>query len=336
MSMKSLNVEPTFKREFVWEQMFRSKTISDVALPSDHRSAFVSYVESGRIPSLIFYSPQPGTGKTTTARALSADIGCPDPLFINASLNNSIDNIRSSVVQYGSTVSLMGGGRQKVVILDECERLSVAAQESLKGLIEELSANCSFILTTNDISRVNKPLLSRCRRFDFIWDEKQAKTVKNEILRRVIGILNNREVPYDPTAIAGLVNRSFPDNRELLGTLQTYAAKHNKIDLDILNHVGGFDFNGVADIIRDRDFKKAAGWSMNNFERLGNGVFGAMFRYLCPYNQDGAEFKVEASSIPALTMILNEAQQPKNIGPDGYLHLLSVILEIINADVKIK
>lgn len=261
--------------------------------------------------------------------------------------------MESSVVSTQKIKSIRKVGQRRVVnltvdknhtficsngmVTHNCERLSPAAQESLKGLIEELSRNCSFILTTNDISRVNKPLLSRCRRFDFIWNDEQAATVKTEVLRRMLGVLNNQGIPFDSKAIGGLVNRSFPDNRELLGTLQTYAAKHKKIDLDILNHVGGFDFNGVLSIIRNSDFKSAAAWSMNNFERLGNGVFGALFRFLCPYNDSKGDFKVEPSGIPALTMILNEAQQPKNIGPDGYLHLLAVILEIMNTpDIKIK
>lgn len=119
MKISELNVEPSNPNEFIWEQMFRPPTVEDVALPNDFREKFNKYIEAGRIPSLIFYSPKPGTGKTTTARALANSIGCTRPMFINASLDNSIENIRTKVYQYGSTVSVLESS-QKVVILDEC------------------------------------------------------------------------------------------------------------------------------------------------------------------------------------------------------------------------
>ncbi len=328
MSLADFNVEPSFPKEVVWEQMFRPKDLKDVILPDDYRVTFEKYREEGSIPSLIFYSPTPGTGKTTTARALANAVGCPNPLFINASKDNSIEKIRSVVEQYGSTVSAFGDGKQKVVILDECERLSPQAQEALKGLLEHVSANCSFILTTNDISSVNGPLLSRCRRFDFIWTEQQAESMMLALTKRVIGILNNRGVKFEPRAVTALVKRSFPDNRSLLGDLDTYRCKNDgKIDMGILNMVSGHDFAALRDILKGKDFKAAAQWAMDNHEAMGKGAYGKLFRYLNPYG--GKERLITDTSVPALVVLLNEAQKPKNVGPDSYVHLLAVLCEIM-------
>lgn len=216
------------------------------------------------------------------------------------------------------------------MITHNCERLSQAAQESLKGLLEELSKNCSFILTTNDISRIDSRLLSRCRRYDYVWDKTQEKQVMLEVLRRTCGILNNRGIPFDEKAVTTLVRRSFPDNRSLLGTLQDYSDAHGKIDLNILNHISGFNFNGIIDIIKNNDFKSAAQWALKYHEQQGPGLYGALFRYLCPYESENLPFKIEKQGVPALCLILNEAQKPKNIGPDSYVHLLSTLLELIN------
>lgn len=325
--LTSLNVEPTYPREVVWEQMFRPRDIDDVALPESHRSAFNKFREEGRIPSLIFYSPMPGTGKTTTARALANAVGCPDPLFINASKDNSIENIRSTVEQYGSTVAAFGVGAQKVVILDECERLSPPAQEALKGMMEHVSSNCSFILTTNDISSVNNPLLSRCRRFDFIWTTGQAAEVELQITRRIIGILNNRKVPYDPKAVIALVKRDFPDNRSLLGSLDTYRAQAGKIDMGVLNMVIGLNFDQLHGILSSKDFRSAAQWAIDNHEAMGRGAYGKLFRYLNPYNSKKP--LITDASVPALVAIINEAQKPKNMGVDTYVHLLATLSEIM-------
>lgn len=327
-NINALRIEPTNPKEFIWEQMFRPNTINDVALPKEYRDELNSYIEKGRIPSIILYSPKPGTGKTTTARALSNDIGCPNPLFINASRENNIETIRTTVTHYASTVSIFGDAATKVVILDEAERLSSAAQESLKGILEEVSRTCSFILTTNDISRVNKPLVSRCRRFDFIWSEAQSKEVSIQILQRVFGILNYLEVAYDPKAIAALVKRSFPDNRSLLGDLQSFYSRYNKIDIDILNFVSGTDFKGLIEVLKKKDFNQAAQWSMDNYEAMGSNMFGQFFRYVCPVGEPEAR-KVKNESVLPLTMILSEAQKPKNCGVDGYLQTLGVLVEIM-------
>lgn len=327
-----LNVQPTYPKENIWEQKYRPKHITDVALSDELRTALNKYIEVGRIPSIVFYSPTPGTGKTTTARALSRDVGCPDPLFINASKDNSIETIRSKVMQYATTVSAWGEGKQKVVILDECERLSAQAQESLKGILEEVSANCSFILTTNDIGSVNTPLLSRCRRYDFIWTEADAAVVQKQVLMRAFGILNNEEVPYEVKAVAQLVKRSFPDNRSLLGDLNTYFFKHGKIDAGVLNLIQGYNFDELLNILKARDFKKASQWAMDNHESMGKGAYGKLFRYFYPL---GGEPKLNGSGVPALALILNEAQKPKNVGTDSFLHLLATLTEIMTtSDIK--
>lgn len=322
----TIKVEATYPKENVWEQKYRPKHIADVALSDDLRSAMTKYIESGRIPSIVFYSPTPGTGKTTTARALSRDVGCTDPLFINASKDNSIETIRSKVMQYSTTVAAWGEGKQKVVILDECERLSTQAQESLKGILEEVSANCSFILTTNDIGSVNGPLLSRCRRFDFIWNEADSVVVQKQVLMRVFGVLNNEKVPYESKAVAQLVKRSFPDNRSLLGDLNTYFFMHGKIDAGVLNLIQGYNFDELLSILKSRDFKKASQWAMDNHESMGRGAYGKMFRYFYPM---AGTPKLSGAGVPALALILNEAQKPKNVGSDSFLHLLATLTEIM-------
>ena len=335
-SLEQFVTAPTFPQEYVWEQKYRSKTLADVALPDGHRKAFEGFIEKRRLPSLLFYSPSPGTGKTTTARALSAEIGCPKPMFINASLNSSIDVIREQVIQYGQTVSLHGVEAQKVVILDEAERLSKAAQESLKGLMEQFSKTCAFILTTNDINRLEAPLQSRCRRYDFVWTVDEALQVKTQILKRVIGVLNNEGVPFEANIVSAVVNRNFPDNRSLLGGLHAYAEETGRIDAEILNRVGGYNFNGLIEILREKDFKKASAWAMDNHQSMQGGIFGAMFRFLVPFGDESTEYKIAPTGVPALAVLLNEAQRPKNIGVDGFVHLLATLVELMNnTDIKV-
>lgn len=325
------------EREFVWEQKYRPETISEVIIPEALKEKVLNYVSEGRIPSMLFYSPSPGTGKTTLAYAVAREVGCPKPLFINASLNTSIDNIRHNVMQYATTVSVVSGSRQKVVILDECERLSVAAQESLKGIIEAVSKNCSFILTTNAQARVIAPLVSRCRVINFIWGQEESHKLKLNMCRRLTEILKLESVPYDPKAIVSVVNRFYPDNRRILGALQDYATQVGKIDVGILSNLGGTEVIELVEILKRKDFKEMSQWVMDNLDALGADFYGKMFRTLYPDASISKDMppRISKDSIPALVELLGEEQKWHTTVADPYLHLVRVFtLVMMSPDIK--
>jgi DNA polymerase III delta prime subunit len=467
----------TNPNEFIWEQKYRPTNIEDIILPKELKDLFLNFAAEGRIPSFLLYSPTPGTGKTTTARALSSAIGCSTPLFINASLDTSIDNIRTKVLQYSTTVSVIGNAKQKVVILDECleentkilaydengnevsirigdlnigetlslpsfnmetgefeedtaevikyrevevfevklrsgkivlltenhpmillededfisrtistglsvydmvvvrgesnnrvmdfitsikfvgvrrvvnltvnknhtfltedgivthncERLSVAAQESLKGIMESVSKNCSFILTSNSIQKIVKPLVSRCRRVDFIWDKKTTDSLKVQMCLRCCEILTQEGVPFDKKAVLGVVQNYYPDNRSILGALQSYAQQNGKIDLGIISILGGDQYDHLLKIMKEHNFKDLSQWVMDNVETIGPDFYGRFFRYLYPpvNIRETIPARVTQSSIPYLVTTLGEEQKWHAGTPDPYLHILSTLTSIM-------
>ena len=332
MSELSIN-----EKEHIWEQKFRPTTVAEVIIPQHIKDRLDSYICEGKIPSFLFYSPSPGTGKTTTARALARECGCPNPLFINASLDNNIDTIRSKVIQYATTVSVVGSQKIKIVILDEAERLSPAAQESLKGILEQVSKNCSFILTTNSEGRINGPLMSRCRKIDFIWSAEESAKLKVQVSLRLTQILKSEGVPYDPKAIMALVNRYYPDNRRPIGILQDYAQQYGKIDLGIVNSMGGSDVEALVGILKAGDFKVMSQWVMDNIDGLGPDFYGKMFRYLYPDTRlnDTLPRRISPDSVPELVGLLGEEQKWHSSVADPYLHLVSVFTQIMmNPNIK--
>lgn len=103
--------------EFIWCEKYRPKTIDDCVLPAGLKQDLKNMVTKGELPNLLLCGTA-GTGKTTAALAMCHEVGA-DVLFINASLENGIDVLRSKISQFASSVSLTDA--KKVVILDEAD-----------------------------------------------------------------------------------------------------------------------------------------------------------------------------------------------------------------------
>src|SRR5206468_1179874 len=117
-------------KHFLWEEKYRPRTIDECILPKELNKLFKGLVEKNQITHLLL-TGTPGIGKTTVAYALANEIGA-DLMYINASNENSVDVIRMKVTQFASTASFEGN--LKIVLLDEADRLSKAAQDNLRGV----------------------------------------------------------------------------------------------------------------------------------------------------------------------------------------------------------
>jgi len=115
--------------EFLWVEKYRPQTIEDTILPQQLKDTFQEFVNQGNIPNLLL-TGSAGCGKTTVARAMLEQLGC-DYIIINGSMNGNIDTLRNEIMQFASSVSLMGG--RKYVILDEADYLNCLDEnESIK------------------------------------------------------------------------------------------------------------------------------------------------------------------------------------------------------------
>ena len=314
------------KGEYVWEQKFRPRHVKDVIVPEMLQNEILKFVEKKQIPHFLFYSPMPGSGKTTMAKAISNDLGV-SPLFINASLNNSIDDIRSLVVQYATTISVFGGDGHKIVILDEAERLSANALDALKGLMEEVSKHCRFIITTNSKARIPEPLRSRCTEIDFIWSKDEQLKVNTKMYQRVLEILEYEGVTFDKRAVAVMVKKFSPDNRKILNTLQKYAITNNEINEGILAHVQTADIGVLVEHLKEKSFPKVKQWCMDNQSRFHDDFYWALKTAITP--------QVEPQQEVALIMIVgNEQKFHQQVG-DKHLHVLQMCIQIMS-DITFK
>lgn len=221
----------------VWESKFRPKSVKDIILPMDYRNFFNRVLNASASMNLIL-AGYPGTGKSTLARAMANDLDA-EYLFINASDENGIDTIRERVTSFASSMAF--NDKPKLVILDEADGLTPQGQEALRSYIDKFQDNCRFILTCNYIGKIIEPLKEEGGRmmvFDFdLKKPEYQKEIKEQIFRRMVGILKFMKIPYEEPPILDLINKKYPSIRSVITALQKYSMMKGKIDAGLVTYV---------------------------------------------------------------------------------------------------
>lgn len=158
----------------------------------------------------IFYSPEPGTGKTTLAHILAKQLGYQIHKY-NASSKRQrgIEFIEEELAPMTRL-----GQYESIYFLDEADQLTPAAQSALKGVIEDSQG--FFILTCNDLSKVSMWLQSRCqvRTFEPIGDSDMFYRLHK------IDAAEGFNSPND--ALNAIVKANKGDLRNAINSLQAY------------------------------------------------------------------------------------------------------------------
>lgn len=195
----------------VWTEKYRPINIEDVILSEEEKNFFTSLKE---IPNNLLLVGNPGIGKSTVAKILAKKFAPHSYMYINASEQGNIDTVRTLISEFISVSSIDGNG--KVVILDEADGVSLAAQQALRSIMEEYLDSVKFILTANYRNKLIEALRSRCQEFSFTCSEKM-------VLTRIIQIIKSEKIVVPKESIENiktLVKDFFPDIRKTINELQ--------------------------------------------------------------------------------------------------------------------
>lgn len=176
------------------------------------------------MPNLLLYGP-PGTGKTSTilaaARQLFGDMYKERILELNASDERGIDVVRSKIKNFAQLTAsrVTPDGKPcppfKIIILDEADSMTHAAQAALRRTMEKESRSTRFCLVCNYVSRIIDPITSRCTKFRF-------KSLGEErIAERLRLIAKEENVIIGDEALKVMIDISGGDLRRAITTLQS-------------------------------------------------------------------------------------------------------------------
>ena len=299
----------------LWVEKYRPSKVEDCILPEDIKTTFQGYVDRKEIPNLLL-SGNAGVGKTTIAKALCQEVGC-DYIVINSSETNGIGDIRTTVRNYATSMSFSGG--RKVIIMDEADNMSPEAQKALRGMMEEVSINCTFIFTCNFKNRIMDAIHSRCTVIDFKLNGNKAK-MATQFFKRIAWILDQERISYDKEVVAAVITKHFPDNRRILNELQRYSVS-GSIDKGILSSVSEIQIQDLIKFVKGKDLGGARKWVTNNSDRDISEIFRQLYDVLWE--------KLSPSSVPALITTIGEWQYRSAFCPDQEITLMACLTEIM-------
>lgn len=256
----------------LWCERYRPTKLNDYIGNDILKQKVAKWIETNDIPHLLFYGTA-GTGKTTLAKLITKSIKC-DVLYVNASSENKIDDVRIKVTNFASS---LGFSELKVVILDEADYLTVNAQAALRNLMETFSRSTRFIMTCNYHERMLDAIVSRCQSFPI------APPSKKDVAATLVRILTTEKVTFDKEGVVALVTAHYPDIRAVINTAQASVVNdaltvskedilQNDVKTKIVELLKGTNkkeiFTGIRQLVADNSIRNFAEFYSFLYEKV--------------------------------------------------------------------
>lgn len=306
-------------KNYLWVEEYRPHNIEECILPDSLKKVFTGFVEQGEITNLLLSGP-PGVGKTTVAKALCEQIGASYIVINGSDEGRFLDTIRTRVKQFASSVSLTGGSRHKVVIIDEADNTTHDVQLSLRAFVEEFHSNCRFIFTCNFINKIVDPLHSRCTVVDFRIKPEEQKKLQAVFFGRLQGILDASGVEYEDKVLVKLIQRYYPDWRRLLNEAQRHSVG-GSLDAAVLCDIADVNLDQLMKAMKAKEYKVVRQWVVDNMDSDPNTIIRKIYNALNDV--------LEGSSIPPAVLVLAKYQYQIAFVADQEINMLACLTEIM-------
>ena len=116
------------------------------------------------------------------------------------------------------------------MILEEGDKLTPDAQDSLKVLTEQYTEDVRFIITCNNVDLLNAPLRSRFQEFHIQTPSEE------QVKKRCKFILEKENVTYEELELDTIIRYNFPDIRKTIQYLDQHSINGVlKLDREFFN-----------------------------------------------------------------------------------------------------
>lgn len=234
-----------------WVEKYRPQTVVDIVGNVEAMSRLQVIAREGNLPHLLLCGP-PGTGKTTSMLCLARDLlSSADPegnsvsslkdavLELNASDERGIDVVREKIKVFAQTKKTLpqktilcadGSVRtvplHKLVLLDEADSMTPAAQQALRRTMELYSATTRFAFACNNSTKVIEPIQSRCAVIRF------KRLSHPEILQRLLYITQQESVAHTDDGLEAILYLAEGDLRHAVNALQATSTGYGMVNAE--------------------------------------------------------------------------------------------------------
>lgn len=231
---------------------YRPKTLDDLVGQSAAQKILRQMIGKKDMPGALLFAGPRGSGKTSSARILSASLNCEEDhvpcgsctsckeifdgssmvcLEIDAASKGNVEDVRRliSLVQYELP------DRWRVIIIDECHNLSRDAWNALLKTLEEPPHQHVFILVTTEEDRVPDTILSRAMRIPF------SKVPQQAIIDRLAHIAKSEGIVYEDVALDKIAFVSDGGMRDAIMIMEQIGVTSGEITLEAYENLFGAD-----------------------------------------------------------------------------------------------
>ena len=205
-------------RKLPWLEKYRPTKFEDIIGNEDAVSRLSIFAVKGNVPNIILSGP-PGVGKTTTILALCRSMlghKLKDAVLeLNASNERGIDVVRNRIKGFAQTKVTLPPGMTKIVILDEADSMTEAAQQALRRIMEVYSKTTRFALACNNSERIIEPIQSRCALVRF------SKLTDEQVRSKLVDVCKKEQVDWQDDGLAAIISTASGDMRQALNNLQS-------------------------------------------------------------------------------------------------------------------
>ena len=215
--------------------VYRPCRMSEVYGQDEARRAITYSLDQETLPHAVLFQGISGTGKTTIGRIIAMGLNCKkgptsepcgdcDPCKavlngcsfafkeLDAGYLSGIDKMREERQNFSAAP--MGLERFKIILIDECHRLTEPAQNVLLKPIEDGWRHVYFIFCTTNPKRTIETLRNRCMQFEF-------KGLQAEELKKLLyDVCENENLEPDQVTIENIIKESNGMPRNALWLLQ--------------------------------------------------------------------------------------------------------------------